>query len=61
VIQLLDDHVFNHAGMDNPLGFNILFPIQDLLSGVALLVLGIALLGALVTLPGRIGRARRRG
>jgi hypothetical protein len=59
IVQLLDDHVFNHAGTDNPLGIDIPFPIQDLLTSVGLLAVGAALLGALLTLPARIALARR--
>ena len=53
-VQSLDDHVFNHAGTDNPLGFSIPFPFQDLLSLAGLVVLGVAFAGALVALPGRL-------
>lgn len=58
VIQLLDDHVNGHAGTDNPLGFNL--PLQDVFTLVALVVLGLAFLGAVLTLPGRISRSRAR-
>jgi len=54
VVQLLDDHIFDHAGMDNPLGISIPFPYQDLLSLVGLVGLAVAGVGALVTLPSRL-------
>ena len=59
IVQLLDDHVLNHAGTDNPLGIAIPSPIQDYLTGLALLVLAVALVGALLTAPGWIAGNRR--
>lgn len=59
VIQLLDDHVFNHPGIENPLGFSIPYPFQDLLTFAALVMMGAALLGVLVTMPGKIRSAVR--
>jgi hypothetical protein len=59
IVQLLDDHVLNHAGTDNPLEIAIPSPIQDYLTGLALLVLAVALVGALLTAPGRIAGNRR--
>jgi hypothetical protein len=59
LVQLLDDHVFNHAGTDNPLGISIPWPFQDLLTLAALLLVGAALLGTLITLPIRVARGRR--
>ena len=60
IVQLLDDHVLNHAGTDNPLGIAIPSPFQDYLTGrLALLVLAVAFVGALITAPGRIAEHRR--
>jgi hypothetical protein len=59
IVQLLDDHVLNNAGTDNPLGIAIPSPYQDYLTGLALLVLAAALVGALITAPGRIAGNRR--
>jgi hypothetical protein len=49
IVQLLDDHVLNHAGADNPLGIAIPSPIQD--AGLALLVLAVALVGPSLPRP----------
>ena len=59
IVQLLDDHVLNHAGTGNPLGIAIPSPYQDYLTGLALLVLAVGLFGALSTAPGRISEHRR--
>ncbi len=59
IVQLLDDHVLNHAGTDNPLGIGIPSPYQDYLTGLALLVLAAAFVGALITAPARIAENRR--
>ena len=52
VMQLLDDHVMNHPGTNNPLGFSL--PMQDYLELLPLLLVVVSLIGALVTIPGRI-------
>ena len=50
-VQLLDDHVMNHPGTQNPLGVSIPFPLQDLLTFVALVLVVLAgLLGILIAL-----------
>lgn len=60
LVQLLDDHILNHAGVDNPLGFSIPSPYQDLLSLVGLVGLAVAGAAALATLPSRLIARRRR-
>lgn len=56
VMQLLDDHVMNHAGTNNPLGFSL--PLQDYLELPVLALMVICLVGGFVTMPGRILRSR---
>lgn len=60
IVQLLDDHVFNHPGTENPLGISIPFPFQDLLTLVALVLLGVGFLGTLITFPQRLAARNRR-
>lgn len=56
VMQLLDDHVMNHPGTNNPLGFSL--PLQDYLELPVLALMAICLVGGFVTMPGRILRWR---
>lgn len=46
IVQLLDDHVLNHAGTDNPLGFSL--PYQDFATTVPLIMLAVALVGTVL-------------
>src|SRR5439155_17409296 len=59
VLQLLDDHLLGQPGTVNPAGVEIPSPFQDLLELPLLAILGLGLLGALVTLPGRVLERRK--
>ena len=58
LFQLLDDHVFGHAGTDTPIVVAIPYPIQDLAELPMIGFLLVALAVALITLPWRLGRRR---
>ena len=60
VLQLLDDHLLGQAGTANPAGVEIPSPFQDLLELPLLAMLSLGLLGALVSLPVRVFKRRKR-